>query len=243
MRRRNGNRANDPRHAYRAVASDGDGTLTDRKRMNPETLAALERLRAAGCTLILTTGERPEDLADFPHTDRFDAVVAENGALLYRPATGEEKCLAGPPPDELLRELRRRGVEPLSAGRAIVCTRRPQDRTVAAVIRELGLDWDLAFNRDQVMAVPAGVDKATGLAVALEELGLAPAEVVGIGDAENDVPLLGFCGCGVAVASAVAGLKARADLVTEGGPGAGFVEMAERLLAGTLPAPRRVPGP
>ena len=36
------------------------------------------------------------------------------------------------------------------------------------------------------MVLPAGVNKATGLAAALAELGLSPHNVVGVGDAEND---------------------------------------------------------
>jgi hydroxymethylpyrimidine pyrophosphatase-like HAD family hydrolase len=81
------------------------------------------------------------------------------------------------------------------------------------------------------MVLPAGVDKATGLAAALEELGLPARGVVGVGDAENDHPLLAACGFGVAVANALPALKERADRVTAGDHGEGVVELAEWLLA------------
>ena len=44
--------------------------------------------------------------------------------------------------------------------------------------------------------LPAGVNKATGLRTALQELGIAPLNVVGVGDTENDHALLKFCGTG-----------------------------------------------
>src|SRR6187431_2406611 len=57
----------------------------------------------------------------------------------------------------------------------------------------------LTFNRVRPMALPPGVNKATGLDVALSKLGLPRHVVVGIGDAENDHLLLAYCACGVAV--------------------------------------------
>ena len=53
-------------------------------------------------------------------------MVAENGALLYRPATGERKDLGEPPPDALVACLRASGM-PLSVGHTIVATIRPHE--------------------------------------------------------------------------------------------------------------------
>ena len=60
------------------------------------------------------------------------------------------------------------------------------------------------------MILPSGVNKATGLAAALKDLGLSAHEVVGVGDAENDHAFLSFCECAVAVANALPAVKARA---------------------------------
>ena len=59
------------------------------------------------------------------------------------------------------------------------------------------------FNKDAVMVLPAGVNKATGLDYALRKLGLSFHETVGIGDAENDHAFLQRCECAVAVSNAV----------------------------------------
>jgi haloacid dehalogenase-like hydrolase/Helicase HerA, central domain len=84
------------------------------------------------------------------------------------------------------------------------------------------------------MVLPSGVNKATGLQVALQEIRLSPHNAVGVGDAENDHVFLGMCECSVAVANALPALKERADLVTTGSHGAGVEELIEKLLSEDL---------
>ena len=50
-----------------------------------------------------------------------------------------------------------------------------------------------------MIVLPVGINKATGVAAALKELGLSPRQAVAVGDAENDGPLLELCGLAVAV--------------------------------------------
>ncbi len=220
---------------YQVLATDYDGTLAHDGHVDAPTVEALERIRAAGCTLVMVTGrELPELLSIFPQIDLFARVVVENGAVLYQPDTRQETVLSAPPPAALIRTLRERGIEPM-VGRAIVATRRPHDVLLFKTIRDLGLEWHVIFNKDCVMALPSGVNKATGLALALTELRISPQRTVGIGDAENDLAFLEFCGCGVAVANALPSVKERADLVTKGARGFGVIEMIVRMLADDIP--------
>ena len=223
---------------YLALASDYDGTLAHDGLVDEPTLAALERLLASGRRLILVTGrELPELQKTFPHLDLFERVVVENGALLYRPGTHEEKTLAEPPPEVFVRTLKERGVGPISVGRVIVATWHPHETTVLETIRDLGLEMQVIFNKEAVMVLPAGVNKATGLAAALKELGLSPHNVVGVGDAENDHAFLSLCECAVAVDNALPMLKEKADLVTGGSRGAGVAELIDRLVKTDLAEP------
>ena len=48
-------------------------------------------------------------------------------------------------------------------------------------IQETGLELHVTFNRAAVMALPAGVTKASGMNYALRKLGLSPHEAVGLG--------------------------------------------------------------
>jgi len=220
-----------------ALATDYDGTLAREGAVAPATVLALERLKQAGRKLIMVTGRELPDLRGvFERLELFDAVVAENGALLFLPATGEERPLAPQPPPGFVQALRDRGAEPLSAGNSIVATREPYETAALEVIREFGLEWQVIFNKGAVMCLPAGVNKASGLAAALAELEVSAHDVVAVGDAENDHAFLAASGLAVAVANAVASLKAEADLVTEAPDGAGVAELADRLLEDRIPS-------
>jgi hydroxymethylpyrimidine pyrophosphatase-like HAD family hydrolase len=217
---------------YLALAADYDGTLASHGTVASETIEALRRLAATGRKLILVTGRRIDDLIRvFPEVAIFDRVVAENGPLVYRPQSGETRVLSKPPPAEFIEALHRRRVQPLTVGQVFVATEQPNERIVLDAIGELGLDLQVILNKGSVMVLPASVNKATGLSGALQELGIAPQNVVGIGDAENDEPFLAMCGCGVAVANALDPLKARADHVTRGENGAGVREIIDSLIS------------
>ena len=71
---------------FLALACDYDGTLASHDRIGPEALAALARAREAGLRLVLVSGRTFFDLTRVcGRLDLFDAVVAENGAVLYWP--------------------------------------------------------------------------------------------------------------------------------------------------------------
>ncbi len=220
---------------YQALACDYDGTLAHDGELAATTAAALVRLRESGRRLLMVTGRELEELKQVcPVLDLFEIVVAENGALLYRPADNEIRLLCPPPSPLLVERLRAARVEPFSVGHAIVATREPYDTVVQKVIAELGLSVQVIFNKGAVMILPEGVNKATGLEAALSEMQLAPAAVVGVGDAENDHAFLEQCGLGVAVANALPMLKSRADIVTQGARGDGVIELINRMLENDL---------
>lgn len=220
---------------YVALACDYDGTLASDGVVDEATLDALQRVRATGRHLLLVTGRELDQLQNvFPGLDLFSRVVAENGGVLYHPASRAIRLLAEPPPRRFVTALGERGVEPLAVGRVIVATWTPHETTVLDVIRDLGLELQVIFNKGAVMVLPSGVNKASGLSAALDEIGVAPRDTVGVGDAENDHAFLSLCGYAVAVANALQSVKDDADLVTAGARGAGVTELIDRLIATDL---------
>jgi hydroxymethylpyrimidine pyrophosphatase-like HAD family hydrolase len=215
----------------RALATDYDGTLATNGAVTEETLAALERLKNAGFKLILVSGRELNDLqATFPQLPLFDLAVLENGGLLFDPATGTSEVLGEPPPTDFVAHLVARGL-PLSIGKSIVATWEPHETVVLEAIKDFGLELQVIFNKGAVMILPSGINKATGLRVALERWGLDVAQVAGVGDAENDHAFLEVCGLSVAVANALPSIKERVHLVTQGDHGQGVEELIARMLA------------
>lgn len=219
---------------YLVLATDYDGTLASHGEVGEDIIQSLNQARASGRKLLLVTGRHlPDMLSVFPRLELFDRVVAENGALLYRHDTREEKVLCEAPNPKFIKLLEQRGV-PISVGRGIVATWEPHQDEVLKAIHELGLDLQVIFNKGAVMILPSGVNKASGLAAALKDLKLSAHNVIGFGDAENDHAFLAECECSVAVANALETLKERADIVTQGRHGNGVKEIIEQLLKNDL---------
>jgi hypothetical protein len=215
-----------------ALATDYDGTIAENGVVDERTVDGLKRLKETGRKLILVTGRQLPDLKTvFPEFCLFDEIVAENGAVLFSPPSSSERSLAHAPLPAFVKALEARGVEPLSVGRSVVATWEPNEKTVLTVIKELGLELEIIFNKGAVMVLPSGINKATGLDAALEQLGFTPHNVVGVGDAENDHAFLRSVGYGVAVANALPKVKETADRVTRAKRGAGVVELVDRIIS------------
>ncbi len=215
----------------RAFATDFDGTIAHNGAVPDSTLAALDRLRKSGVIVIMVTGREIEDLARiFPHMDHFDTIVGENGALLYSPKDKVSSLLAEKPSSRFVDELMSRGVGPISVGHVVVATWEPHQGTVLEVIRELGLEYNIIFNKGAVMILPPSVNKASGLEAALTHFKVTPADTVAVGDAENDHAMLDMCRFPVAVANALPALKERAKYVTTAERGEGVTELIEMIL-------------
>jgi HAD superfamily hydrolase (TIGR01484 family) len=216
---------------YLALCTDYDGTIAHHGEVDSPTIAALEELRASGRKLVLVTGREIDDLKRvFTRFDLFDRIVAENGALIYRPESREERVLGDSPPAGFIEDLKRRGVDRVSVGRCIVATWEPNERHVLDAIRDLGLELQVIFNKGAVMILPGGINKASGLKAALDELNISVHNTVGVGDAENDHAMLNLCECSAAVENALPAVKEKVDIVLERDHGAGVALLIREML-------------
>jgi len=224
---------------WKALACDYDGTLASEDRIGAEALAALREARAAGLRLILVTGRTFFELLRVCEpVDLFDAVVAENGGVLYFPTIGVLRDHAPPPPSRLLAELDAQGI-PFQAGRVIVGTWRAEEKRVRETLRALGVRMEIAHNRAAVMLLPPGISKGEGVRQAVRALGLAHHDVLALGDAENDLDLFAACGWTACPVNAVPELKDHADFIFPGADGSGVARaITGPILGGLLPVAR-----
>lgn len=203
-----------------ALATDYDRTLTDPDlRPVPEALRALADARRAGKRVIIVSGRDLPFLEE--HLGAYaDAIVAENGCLVRGP-DGDVLATAGK--WDLRGCLAPLGL-PIEYGEHLASLDVNEAARAREALARAGLHADLVPNRDRVMVLPRGVDKAAGLRRALALLGVDPARTAAAGDGENDVPMLLAVGYGIAVANAVDELKGVADEVTARPGGHGVAE-------------------
>ena len=221
---------------FRALAVDFDGTLARDGHVSADTLAAIDEARAALVTVVLVTGRILAGLYRvFPDAGaHVDAIVAENGAVV---STRRGARLVASPVDPSVGEALNAAGVAWRSGQVLLACSGADEPAVLDVIRRLGLEYQLVRNRGELMVLPPGITKGTGLLDALGELGLSPHNTVGVGDAENDHSLLAVCELGAAVSDAVEALRAHADLVLEHPDGAG---VAELLRSGVFAGHERV---
>ena len=187
-------------------------------------------LKREGWALAVVTGRELDDLKAICETlDLFDLAVVENGALLYLPSRREAVYLGEPPPPSLLRQLSKGGIE-FSSGRVVVSAHSQWADAIQALINQLGLSREVILNRDSVMILPAGVDKASGLKTGAARFDIELPQIIGVGDAENDIEFLRACGLSVAVANALDSVKAAVDILMTQSGGQGVVELIRDYL-------------
>jgi hypothetical protein len=85
--------------------------------------------------------------------------------------------------------------------------------------------------------VPMGIDKAKGLAILLDQIGIQRSELIAFGDGYNDTPMLQFAGMGVAMGNAAEEIKKAADMVTESNNDDGVAIALENLILRPLDKP------
>lgn len=233
---------------FSALALDYDGTIATDGVFDPIVREAVGQVRQRGIVVILVTGRRLADLhAVGGDLTCFDAIVAENGAVLKFPASGRHIVIGHRPSPAFLDEVQRRAI-PFIAGECVLEADAQWAGPMLEVIRSLEQPLILAFNRGRLMILPQAMGKSTGLRHALFSLRISIHNTIGVGDAENDHDLLDACEVGVAVAWGSPALRAVADEVIAGpGPPAVAdyirrVSQQPRLSAGQMGRRRLVLG-
>ncbi|WP_207901462.1 HAD hydrolase family protein [Acidipila rosea] len=221
---------------FLAVALDYDGTIAKSDVLDAEVRQAIASLRAQNIVIVIVTGRILSELERVAGDLQFvDAVVAENGAVIYVPESGYSKLLGEPPSALLLNALRLEGVA-FKSGQSIIEADAKDAPLLLEKLRVLELPLALIFNRGRVMVLGQAISKATGLREMFKILRLSPHNAVAIGDAENDHELLRSCEIGTAVAWGSPVLMATADYVL---PGKGPEAVADYLL--TLASSHQIP--
>lgn len=218
----------------KALAVDYDGTIAEDGKVKKSTIDSLKQFKESGRCMLLVTGRELDELLEvFPEYSIFNKIIAENGALLYTPKNKKQKLLTPPPSLELVELLKSKGIVRISVGKGIIATWRPWEDIVLKSISQLGLELQVIFNKDAVMILPSGINKASGLKEALKEMKIHPVNVAAAGDAENDHSFIMMCGYSAAVSNAIESLKQEVNIKLSHPRGEGVSEFIKILSATT----------
>lgn len=240
------------------VLTDIDDTLTRDGAIEPVALAALNRLAEAGVTAIAVTGRSAGWSEPFALEWPVAAIVAENGAVMWRRDGRVLRCDFADPPQ--VREANAVRLRECAAAILAAVPGATLARDSAGRITDIAVDH-AEFARLDAAGIAATVElmqrhglqatvssihvngwigthsKWTGAQWAVREIrgrALDAARWLYVGDSSNDAPMFERLPASVGVANIAAFLPqmdTRPRWITAGERGAGFAEVAERLLA------------
>jgi 3-deoxy-D-manno-octulosonate 8-phosphate phosphatase KdsC-like HAD superfamily phosphatase len=246
----------DAARRIRAVVTDIDDTLTDGARLPAETYAALARLKAAGL-IVIPASAAPAGWCDaIARMWPIDGIVGENGGLFFRHDGKGGATLRRYWLDEAERRADRARLGDLAAevslvvsGAALAHDDRYRETTLAMTAPSPRIDDVLAaFRRAGARATRNSLwalawygefDKLAMIRRVLADefaidIDRARAEIVYAGDSTNDGPQFAFFPNSVGVSTVtrwLSTLEKPPAFVTKGPGGAGFVELADALVA------------
>lgn len=215
----------------KVIVTDLDRTLTGEDlRLDENALAAIDAIRARGVKVVVATGRRFEELLAMGLVERLDGVVAENGAIVAAPS---ENIMVTRHSD--FREQVGGALGTLANafkwGRVVGSAPREYATLVSEALRASGIAYSLEYNAEELMLLPAGVDKANGAELCLRQWGLTAKEAWAIGDGENDVSMLEWANVGFAPANAAPAARAAADVQVAAAYSRAFIEITSPLVA------------
>ena len=107
------------------------------------------------------------------------------------------------------------------------------DKLLHAHPKAEGFDF-IRSERTLYEILPRGIHKGVALRRLTEHLGISPDKTVAVGDYNNDIGMLRFAKCGVAVANATAATKAAADRVTVSNEAHAIAKIIEDVEKGNI---------
>jgi hydroxymethylpyrimidine pyrophosphatase-like HAD family hydrolase len=173
-----------------AFATDLDRTLL-RPGGRPTAAArrALRVARSMGLRTVLVSGREYPVLRRMARDfGTWDALVAEDGAVVEAPYGSPPRAVGRRTAAELRRRLARHPRLEGQWGEVVFSAHVGHRRRLVGIVA--GLPVHTTTNVDRLMVIPAGVSKRTGLERALRRLGVGRRRYAAIGDAENDVEML-----------------------------------------------------
>jgi hypothetical protein len=191
-------------------------------------------------TLIVSGREYAELLPFVRRFGPLDGIVAENGAVVQAPLGAAPVIVGGSGAAAIRQRLRSIPGVHARFGRVVGSVPLPERVRLCAALR--GFRVRLVANVDRIMALPEGVDKATGTRLALHRLGVGRAGFAAIGDAENDLDLLRAAELSGAVRNAEGIVRASVGYVCRGSYSAGVLEFVRGPLAARCRRDPHAPG-
>ena len=221
----------------KAFAIDIDGTLTENGGgiIHLPAVQNLRTLEKLGYRIIYVTGRSSVEayiLSVFTGTTKI--AVGENGGVVTISPTehiilgNKEECINGYRIlNRKVKNVKLKNV--FDRMTEVVLERTFNIELGKQILQETKVGVILTDSKYSFHINNIGINKATGLAKALDILKIKPSETVTIGDSETDIPLFQFCAFSIELNHADEIVKSKANYVVSQQSGKGLVEALDYI--------------
>jgi len=224
------------------VVFDVDGTLLDFSGFHAELIPLIRQLEGRGVIVSLASGRALPNITPIRQALGVTGfIVAENGGVVWDSSEGHEiRVLAdGSRPKQAAQWLATqidgfdvKGIESNRWRETEWCMYETgQEQLMKQLLSDTEWsDLEVVSTGFAIHITCPGVDKESGLRVALQQRGVDSRRVLSCGDALNDIPMFEYCGYSVAVNNSLNEVVEAADCLTENHGISGAVELLKAIL-------------
>ncbi|MGC8631495.1 MAG: HAD family hydrolase [Thermoprotei archaeon] len=204
----------------KCIILDYDGTLSNNETLDHDLLEAIKKTRSNGIRVVIATG-RPLDYFPKSLLEAVDGICCEEGGVLL--VGGTIKIQTNSYWAQFLGALEKSDVVFAKGDVLVIISQNSLDKIM--LLKEYKREEiEIQPYKDLFFLTPKGVNKKSGVKKILEELGINNGIIV-VGDELNDIPLMKWATCSIAVRNAKQEIKDIADIVLDEDDGEGIKKL------------------
>lgn len=219
----------------KGMITDMDRTITERQAKRDFDAEDFDKdlmraMRRTGLDLFVATSRRLKYAkALAAKFNIFKAIICENGAVIYFPKEKKTLTTSTYHMRRAKKIIQKMGLTGATTGKIMASVRKEDEEAVREKLGKIADRLEFSTNVDEVIIVPAHVNKGMGVRQAMLLLNIDLDKTICVGDGENDIDMFLNPGFKVAVANAHPKLKELAHQVTEQPSVKGMREILEKL--------------
>ncbi len=207
---------------------DYDGTLSNGNGIDDELAALMQQVRLKGVRVIVATGRPKNSLPDLEKLVKStDALVLEEGGVIL--IKSREVLRTNNAWQAYVSSLPQ-GLT-YATGNVLIITDAPSLGPLLSKAKEMRVEYELQPYKNWYFLTPKGINKLSSVTEAMNDIdGSGP--TLFVGDELNDLDLVRWADCSVAVRNASEKVKSECDLVLDEDDGKGVKKLLRSIIQG-----------
>ncbi|MFQ1021302.1 HAD family hydrolase [Tardisphaera saccharovorans] len=207
---------------------DYDGTLSNGNAIDDELVSLMQQVRLKGVRIIVATGRPKNSLPDLEKLVKStDALVLEEGGVIL---TSNREVLRTNDTWQAYISSLPQGLT-YATGNVLIITDDLSLGPLLSKAKEMGAEYELQPYKNWYFLTPKGINKLSSVMEAMSKMNESGPTLF-VGDELNDLDLVRWADCSVAVRNASEKVKSECDVVLDEDDGKGVKKLLSSIIQG-----------